>query len=144
MEENKNIDPDLLEKHAKLLAEKNRDVKKERRRISKLVTDLPERTLQHLQPTLDKMAWLRVEIDLLADYLAANGWTEIYTNGKHQAGVKQSSYADAYFNCVKAYQASYKILAGYLPKEEQKKKKSALNDFLQSRGGGQDVQDTHT
>ncbi len=76
---------------------------------------------------IERAAFYTVSLEDLEAELNANGWTEVYRNGKDQEGVKRSAAADAHISITKNLTAITKQLLEICPAEV---KKSKLGGFL--------------
>ena len=66
----------------------------------------------------DKLIFMDAELVKLQEILKIKGWTETYSNGATQSGLKKSSEAEVYNTLIKNYASVMKQLDEMLPNEE--------------------------
>ena len=84
-------------------------------RLSELFADMEDDKRSLVGPLMQNAAFMRVTLEDLQEIIIEEGPTEVYTNGQHQEGVKQSAAVQAYNSLIKNYVSVIKSLAQYLP-----------------------------
>ena len=84
-------------------------------RLSELFADLEDDKRSLVGPLMQNAAFMRVTLEDLQEIIIEEGPTEVYTNGQHQEGVKQSAAVQAYNSLIKNYVSVIKSLGQYLP-----------------------------
>lgn len=102
-------------------------IKNEKQRLLAIFEGLDENKLQIVYPLIDRAAFLAVNLEDLEKELNENGWTETYTNGRNQEGVKKSAAADAHISLTKNLNAIVKQLLDLAPPAQ---KKSRLEEMM--------------
>lgn len=74
-----------------------------KRELLEIYGALPENELKAASDLIDNAAFLSVTLEDLQEDIKKNGVTEIYTNGEHQQGRKQSSAVKAYNSLMSKY-----------------------------------------
>lgn len=96
---------------------KEKRITKENKKLHKIFKDLDldrQRT-QFLESTINNLAFMAIALEDLQAEINENGYTEIYTNGANQCGVKDSAALKAYNNLIKNYNMSIKTVSAFLP-----------------------------
>jgi hypothetical protein len=102
-------------------------IAKRRRELFKIFRGIDANRLKVVTSLIERAAFYTVSLEDLEAELNANGWTEVYRNGKDQEGVKRSAAADAHISITKNLTAITKQLLEICPAEV---KKSKLGGFL--------------
>lgn len=63
-----------------------------------------------IRRTVDKIAFMEIEIQDLQKKLSAEGWEDSYQNGEKQSGMKQNPTAKTYLDLQMAYNRKVKML----------------------------------
>lgn len=110
-------------------------VKAEKTRLEALYADLPENEKQLVAGLIDSAAFMRVELDDLAEFLSENGWTELFSQGKQEPYDRARPQGQAYNTTSANYQKIIKQLTSLLPKEDTPKRGSddGFDDFVYGR-----------
>ena len=98
---------------------KETKIKKEKERLAEIFKDLEPNKLKAVDALIDRAAFITVSLQDLEEELNLCGWTEIYTNGKNQEGVKRSAAADAHIALTKNLNAIMKQLLDLVPAEQK-------------------------
>ena len=94
---------------------KTERIEQEQARLVKIYADLPEDTMNTLQPLIERAAFMRCTLEDLEQEINLHGPVEEYTNGQHQRGRKQSAAVQAYDSMMKNYNNAIKILSAKMP-----------------------------
>jgi len=105
--------------------DKETRIKKETRRLKAVFKDLDSNKLKTVDALIRRAAFITVSLEDLEDELNVTGWTEIYTNGKNQEGVKKSAAAEAHISLTKNLNAIMKQLLDLVPPAQKKESKLA-------------------
>ena len=108
-------------------------VAKEKKRLQEIFKDLEPNKLQTCDALIDRAAFITVSLQDLETELNETGWTETYTNGKNQEGVKKAAAAEAYISLTKNLSTIMKQLLELVPPAQ---KSSRLEEMLNSRREG--------
>ena len=98
---------------------KETKIKKEKERLAEIFKDLEPNKLKAVDALIDRAAFITVSLQDLEEELNLCGWTEVYTNGKNQEGVKRSAAADAHIALTKNLNAIMKQLLDLVPAEQK-------------------------
>jgi hypothetical protein len=101
---------------------KEQRIAKEKRRLLKIFKDLEPNKLNTCRALIDRAAFLTVGLEDLEAELNENGWTETYTNGRNQEGVKQAASAAVHSSLTKNLTAIMKQLLDLVPPAQKKNK----------------------
>ena len=94
-------------------------IRAERQRLDALYKDLPPARKAVAEGLVNRAAFMRVELEDLEADLLANGWTELFSQGKQEPYDRARPQGQTY-NAVNAnYQKTIKQLDSMLPKEER-------------------------
>lgn len=107
--------------------DKEKKIKKEVRRLKAIFKDLEPNKLKTVDALIARAAFLTVSLEDLEDELNRNGWTEEYTNGRNQEGVKISAAAQAYNSATKNLTVIMKQLLDLTPPAQ---KESRLAEMM--------------
>jgi len=105
--------------------DKETRIKKETRRLKAVFKDLDSNKLKTVDALIRRAAFITVSLEDLEDELNVTGWTEIYTNGKNQEGVKKSAAAEAHISLTKNLNAIMKQLLDLVPPAQKKESRLA-------------------
>lgn len=110
------------------MAEKSKEarVKKEKRRLLKLFTDLEPNKLQTCRALIDRAAFITVSLEDLEAHLNETGWVEYYQNGETQSGWKKAAAADCHISLTKNLNTILKQLLELVPPAQKASKLDAL------------------
>lgn len=100
--------------------EKNERVEAKRTELMKSFETLPPEQLKVAQDLISQAAFMAVELEDLAEVIAAEGMTEIYTNGKNQSGRKISSNAKMYSALIGKYNSIVSRLIKLVPVKDER------------------------
>lgn len=109
-------------------ASKETRIKKEKKRLEKIVADLDPNKLETVKALIDRAAFITVSIQDIEDELLRSGWTEEYQNGANQQGVKKSAAADVHISLTKNLTAILKQLVEIVPPAQRKSKLEELRN----------------
>lgn len=102
-------------------------VKKEKRRLLKLFTDLEPNKLQTCMALIDRAAFITISLQDLEAQLNETGWVEYYQNGETQSGWKKAAAADCHISLTKNLNTILKQLIELVPAA---KKASKLDELM--------------
>lgn len=105
-------------------------IQAELNRISVHYASMDSNIKSMVTPLLQNAAFMKVTLDDLQEEIKKNGVVEVYQNGQHQHGLKQSSALQSYNALIKNYAAINKTLSQMMPPEE----KEMLYDSTMIRG----------
>lgn len=122
----------------KVVLTKEERVKKEERRLSKILKDVDPKKKSVVAGLIARCAHLRVTLDDLAEDLDENGYTEMFQQGeKNPPYERKRPSADLYTTMNTLYQKCIKQLTDLLPKENSRTSQQAdadeFADFVNSR-----------
>jgi len=95
--------------------ERNKKIKKEIRKLKKLVRDLDEDKKQLCQTLIENIAYTSVQLEELKEMIKRDGYFDYYQNGENQWGTKQSVASGLYLNVGKLYSTYLKQFREILP-----------------------------
>ena len=107
-------------------AKKTTRIKKEKDRLLALFADLDPNKLKVCATLIDRAAFITVSLEDLEAELNENGWTETYTNGRNQEGVKKAAAAEAHISLTKNLNAIIKQLLDLVPPAQKASRLDAL------------------
>lgn len=90
-------------------------IAREKERLLDIFKGLDENKLRTCYALIDRAAFITVNLEDLEEELNEIGWTETYTNGKNQEGVKKSAAAEAHISLTKNLNAIMKQLLEFVP-----------------------------
>lgn len=96
-------------------ATKTTRVNKEKKRLLAIFAGLDANKLDTCRALIERAAYITVSLQDLEEELDANGWTETYTNGANQCGVKKSAAAEVHISLTKNLNALMKQLLDLVP-----------------------------
>lgn len=97
--------------------EKEARISKEKKRLSKLFTQMPTKTKKAVKSLIDNAAFMAITLEDLVDVINVKGVTEEYQNGANQRGVKKCSEVEVYNAMVKNHMIVMKQLTDLVPNE---------------------------
>ena len=103
--------------------DKETRIKKETRRLKAVFKDLDANKLKTVDALIKRAAFITVSLEDLEVELNATGWTEVYTNGKNQEGVKKAAAAEAHISLTKNLSTIMKQLLDLVPPAQKKESK---------------------
>ena len=101
-------------------------IAKEKERLLNIFKGLDENKLRTCSTLIDRAAFITVSLEDLEQDLNANGWTETYTNGRNQEGVKKSAAAEAHISLTKNLNAIMKQLLDLVPPAQKESRLTAM------------------
>ena len=102
-------------------------IAREKERLLDIFEGLDENKLRTCSTLIDRAAFITVSLEDLEQELNENGWTETYTNGRNQEGVKKSAAAEAHISLTKNLNAIMKQLLEFVPPAQ---KASRLQEMM--------------
>ena len=102
--------------------EKQRRIKKERLRLTKIFADLDDNKKKTCIALIDRAAFITVSLQDLEEQLNETGWIETYQNGENQYGLKKAAAADVHISLTKNLNAIMKQLLDLVPPAQKKGK----------------------
>ena len=99
------------------LTEKEKKIRKETKRLKDIFAGLEPNKLKAADTLIDRAAFITVSLQELEVELNENGWTEVYTNGRNQEGIKKSAACEAYNSLTKNLTTIMKQLLDMVPAE---------------------------
>ena len=97
------------------ISDKEKRIRKEVRRLKAIFKDLDSNKLKTVDALIARAAFLTVNLEDLEAELNETGWTETYTNGRNQEGVKKAAAAEAHISLTKNLNAIMKQLLDLVP-----------------------------
>lgn len=101
------------------LTEKEKRIRKETKRLKDIFKDLEPNKLKAVDTLIARAAFITVSLEDLEVELNETGWTEVYTNGRNQEGVKKAAAAEAHISLTKNLNAIMKQLLDLVPAEQK-------------------------
>ena len=92
-------------------------IKAEKKRLSANYADLPPARKAVAEGLIVRAAFMRVELEDLETDLLANGWTEMFSQGKQEPYARARPQGQTYNSVNANYQKIIKQLDSMLPKE---------------------------
>lgn len=83
-------------------------------RTQENVAKLSESRQERAQSLLNKIKFMERQLTKLEALIRKTGWTEEYTNGANQSGIKKSAVGEAYNSLMKNYITAVKQLEDIL------------------------------
>ena len=108
---------------------KTRRVNAEIGRLTELFQGIESNESMAAQGLIRRAAWQRVELEDLEADIAANGWTEEFTQGR-QSYMRERPEGKAYNALNKNFQTVMKQLIALLPKDSNRDEAAALMSFV--------------
>lgn len=115
--------------------EKDKEIKKEIRRLRRVFKEIDPNKKNLVYGTIDDVAFLTVTMKELREKINRNGTTVKYKNGENQYGTKQSPDAQLYLQMSQKQTQAMKILVDCLPKNSkpENNKNDGFDDFVEGR-----------
>ena len=111
--------------------DRDKETKKEYKRLKKTFTDLEGRRLETALDLCDELASLKVEMRVLKSQYEENGSVDEMPQGEYSI-LRTSPYFTNYLNAAKTYSSLYKQILDLYPKEvAQVKVTNELDDLQQ-------------
>ena len=107
-------------------AKKTTRIKKEKQRLLDIFAGLDPNKLKVCYTLIDRAAFITVSLEDLEAELNETGWTETYTNGRNQEGVKKAAAAEAHISLTKNLNAIIKQLLELVPPAQKASRLDAL------------------
>jgi hypothetical protein len=105
---------------------KSTRIAKEKKRLMGIFSGLEENKLQTCYALIDRAAFITVSLEDLEEELNETGWTEAYTNGQNQEGIKQAAAAGVHISLTKNLNAIMKQLLDLVPPAQKASRLDAL------------------
>ena len=102
-------------------------IKREKDRLLDIFKDLDANKLKTCYALIDRAAFITISLEDLEEQLNETGWTETYTNGRNQEGVKKAAAAEAHISLTKNLAAIMKQLLDFVPPAQ---KASRLEEMM--------------
>lgn len=103
-------------------------IKREKQRLLEIFHGLDKNKLETCYALIDRAAFLTVSLEDLEVELNERGWTETYTNGRNQEGIKKSAAAEAHISLTKNLNAIMKQLLDLVPPAQKESRLAAMMD----------------
>ena len=103
-------------------------IKREKQRLLEIFQGLDKNKLETCYALIDRAAFLTVSLEDLEVELNERGWTETYTNGRNQEGIKKSAAAEAHISLTKNLNAIMKQLLDLVPPAQKESRLAAMMD----------------
>lgn len=103
-------------------------IKKEKQRLLNIFDGLDRNKLETCYTLIDRAAFLTVSLEDLEIELNEKGWTETYTNGRNQEGIKKAAAAEAHISLTKNLNAIMKQLLDLVPAAKGKSRLAEMMD----------------
>lgn len=113
-------------------------IKAERKRLDTLYAAMEPNRKSLAEGLLESAAFMRVELQDLAEYLQENGWTEMFSQGKQEPYARARPQGQTYNSTNANYQKIIKQLDAMLPRQEQTAQgdpDDGFDDFVLGRDG---------
>ena len=107
-------------------AKKTTRIKREKDRLLDLFQGLDANKLKACYTLIDRAAFITVNLEDLEAELNETGWTETYTNGKNQEGVKKAAAAEAHISLTKNLNTIMKQLLDLVPPAQKASRLEAM------------------
>ena len=117
------------------LEKRIKDIKKEKSRLAKQFREIDKKSRAVVDGLIEQAAFLRVQLQELADDINQNGTTELFAQGKDQEPYERQRPAANVYNSMNAnYQKIIKQLNELLPKPVKNTEvKDGFRDFVNGR-----------
>jgi len=109
------------------------DATKEKKKLEGIIKDIPEDKKKLVEGLIADASFMAEQLEVLRDYITANGWSEHYQNGANQHGKKTCVEADMYVKVQKSYSSTIKLLTDFLPDNKSTQKNDEMLEFLRTR-----------
>ena len=110
---------------------KENRIDEELKRISHFFENAAASDKAIIAPLLQNAAFMRITLENLQVIINEEGPTEVYQNGEHQKGIKQSAALQSYNSTIKNYASVIKTLVTFLPPEQRKITASSLYNMVE-------------
>ena len=101
----------------KTLKAKLAAIKKEKKRLMEICEDFPENKKALAIGLIENIAFQRIELKHLRDFLSANGWTELFSQSEKQEPYSRiRPEADIFVRTLSLYSKNIKTLSEIAPK----------------------------
>ena len=107
-------------------AKKTTRIKREKERLLAIFQDLDANKLKVCATLIDRAAFITVSLEDLEAELNETGWTETYTNGRNQEGVKKAAAAEAHISLTKNLNTIMKQLLELVPPAQKASRLEAM------------------
>jgi hypothetical protein len=107
-------------------AKKTTRIKREKDKLLQIFSGLDENKQKVCMTLIDRAAFITVSLEDLEAELNETGWTETYTNGRNQEGVKKAAAAEAHISLTKNLNAIIKQLLELVPPAQKASRLEAL------------------
>ena len=107
-------------------AKRDTRIKRERKRLGQIFSDLEPNKLSTCQALLDRAAFITVSLEDIEEQLNEIGFTEYYQNGETQSGWKKSAAADVHISLTKNLNTIIKQLLELVPAAQKRSKLEEL------------------
>lgn len=107
------------------IPDKETRINKEVRRLKAVFRNLDTNKLKTVDSLIKRAAFITVNLEDLEEELNLTGWTETYTNGRNQEGVKKAAAAEAHISLTKNLTTIMKQLLDLVPPAKQAESKLA-------------------
>ena len=125
-----------LTNEEKAVKKKEAAIKKELKRLKEICADLPENQRKLAAGLIENIAFQRIELQHLRDFLAVNGWTEMFSQSeKQEPYARIRPEADIFTKTLSLYAKNIKTLndlAGK-PLKGLKTDSDGFDEFVDSR-----------
>lgn len=108
------------------LTEKETRIRKETKRLKAIFDGLEPNKLKAVDALIARAAFITVSLQDLEAELNETGWTETYTNGRNQEGVKKAAAAEAHISLTKNLNAIMKQLLELVPPAQKESRLAAM------------------
>lgn len=109
---------------------KNVRISEEYARLASKFVNADKNKRAVIESLLQNAAFMAVTLQDLQEIINEEGATEVYQNGEHQHGLKQSSAMQAYNSLVKNYMNVMKSLTTLVPPEERPQAPTKLEEYM--------------
>lgn len=107
---------------------KSTRIDREKKRLLDIFVGLDENKLRTCYTLIDRAAFITVSLEDLEEEINETGWTETYTNGRNQEGIKKAAAAEAHISLTKNLNAIMKQLLEFVPPAQKASRLQALMD----------------
>lgn len=97
--------------------EREERIEEERERLEGIIEDVDEGKMNVAQGLIEELAFMRVTLEDLRDYINAEGTVDIMPQGEYSIR-RQSPEVQTYNTMIQRYNATYRELFNLLPKEK--------------------------
>ena len=101
----------------KTIKKKKSAINKEIKRLKEICTDFPEEHKKLAVGLIENIAFQRIELQILRDFIAENGWTELFSQSeKQEPYMRIRPEADIFIKTLSLYAKNIKTLNEMSPK----------------------------